>query len=593
MKDLQPLDLLDISNFNKRSELFLNFLNKFIKFKKVQKLFNEHSVKDGIAFVNSVIEELNFQIDLLEKDLEKIPLRGAFITVSNFPMGGFEALILAKIINSKRPDFKIATSHKFYEILPLTDLTIPINEKTSKSNQNLKCAKNILNYLDQGNCVGFFPAGKLATYNRTLKKVTDIQWDTKIIKLIKLANVPVVPIYFNDSFGKLFHIMGNFNPFLQSLLLQREMLNKRNSQISVRIGNPINKTDQDKFSDIWLYSRFLRARTYALRANIPIDVDKFFKYKSFFKLKTIEDIVPAQPLKIIENQILKAKEEYLLYSQSNFDIICAPTEVFPDVLTEIGRLREITFREVGEGTNKSIDIDEFDLYYNHLVIWDSAEKKIVGAYRIGKGDEIIERYSIDGFYINSLFKINKNFIPVLKESLEMGRSFIVKEYQRKPLSLFMLWKGILFFLLKNPQYRYMLGPVSISQEFSELTKNLIVSFFGTYYFQENLAKFVKPRNNYKVEVEEFDRNIILQDIGNDLNMLDKYVKEIDTGSRIPVLFKKYISLGAKTLAFNVDPKFNNCLDGLMILDILDIPHDTLKTLAKDLDDNSLLERFKL
>jgi hypothetical protein len=122
---------------------------------------------------------------------------------------------------------------------------------------------------------------------------------------------------------------------------------------------------------------------------------------------------------------------------------------------------------------------------------------------------------------------------------------------------------------------------------------LIVSFFGTYYFQENLAKFVKPRNNYKVEVEEFDRNIILQDIGNDLNMLDKYVKEIDTGSRIPVLFKKYISLGAKTLAFNVDPKFNNCLDGLMILDILDIPHDTLKTLAKDLDDNSLLERFKL
>ena len=296
---------------------------------------------------------------------------------------------------------------------------------------------------------------------------------------------------------------------------------------------------------------------------------------------------------LIIEEINAAKEDYLLHSQKEFDIICAPVSVLPNVLTEIGRLREITFREVGEGTNKSIDVDEYDLYYNHLLIWDRENQKIVGAYRIGKGDEIIAKYSIKGFYINSLFNIKKGMMPILKESLEMGRSFIVKEYQRKPLSLFLLWKGILYFLLKNPQYRYLIGPVSISQDFSELAKSLIVSFFGTYYYDNYLGKYVKPRKKYKVNVEDFDKQIILQDIGNDLNRLDKYIKDIEPNAGIPVLFKKYMSLGAKTIAFNVDPKFNNCLDGLMILDIFNVSEDLLKALAKDLDDSEVLKRFKI
>jgi len=594
MKDLQAFDIINISNFNNRHDIFLNFLNKFLKFKKIKKIYGEHSLKEGVEFIDAIIKELNIQVDLLDKDMKKIPEKGAFVVVSNFPLGGIEALILFKIISKIRPDFKIVSPYRFHEIGPLKKLTIPINNKDYKrSMPNVSYTKNILNYLKEGGTLVFFPAGVASTYNHETKKILDKQWDTNITKLIKIANVPIVPVYFNDSFGKMFHFLGSIHPVLQSLFIQKEMFKKRDSIINLRIGTCVKPIELDKFSDINLFTRFLRARTYALGANSEIDVNKFFQYIKKFKIDKIEEIALPQSYKIIKSQIEKAKEEYLLYSYRGFDIICAPASVFPDVLTEIGRLREITFREIGEGTNKCLDIDEYDLYYNHLIIWDNDNDKIVGAYRIGKGDEILESYSKNGFYLSSLFKIKKGLFPILQQSLEMGRSFIVKEYQRKPLSLFMLWKGILYFLLKNPQYQYLIGPVSISQKFSELSKNLIVSYFETYHFDIKKAKHVRPRKKYKVEVSEFDKNILLQDIGNDLNKLDKYVKEIEPGSRIPVLFKKYISLGAKTIAFNVDPKFNNCLDGLMILDIFDLPIETLKVLAKDLDDESILNRFNI
>ncbi len=594
MKDLQAFDIINISNFNKRSDIFLSFLNKYLKFRKIQKIYGEHSFKHGLEFVDAIINELNLQIETIEKEVQKIPAKGSFITISNFPMGGIEALILFKIISEKRPDFKIISPYRFHEIGPLEAITIPLNKgKANSTKPCIDCTKKILTYLRDGNAVGFFPAGVAAKYDTETKKILDTQWDIKLTKLIKIAAVPVIPVYFNDAFGKLFHILGNLHPVLQSLFIQKEMFKKRDSIINVRIGNAIKLNELDKFSDIWLFTRFLRARTYALGASASIDVNIFFKYIKKFKIEKVEEIISPIDPQIIINQINNAKKDHLLYSSRGFDIICAPTSAFPDVLTELGRLREKTFREVGEGTNKSLDIDEFDLYYNHLVIWDNEQNKIVGAYRIGRGDEIIERYSVKGFYLSTLFKIKKGLIPVLNQSLEMGRSFIVKEYQRKPFSLFMLWKGILYFLLKNPQYRYLTGPVSISQKFSELTKNLIVSFFEEHHFDKKMAKYVKHRKKYRVEVNEFDKNILLQGIGNDVNKLDKYVKEIEPGSSIPVLFKKYISLGAKTIAFNVDPKFNNCLDGLMILDIFELPEDTLKVLAKDLDDDSVLSRFNI
>jgi len=564
-----------------------------VSFKEVQKIYKEHSIKEGLEFVDAILNELNFIIDIKEADLKKIPQKGAFAIVSNFPWGGIEALVLIKVLSQIRDDFKIVVRSRFHQLPPMKSLTLPLDDPSKKNGKLcINCAKQILDYLKNDKPLIFFPAVGPASINRKTNLVIDNQWSPNLLKLVKNSKVPVIPVFFNNSFSKIYHFLGNFHPIFQSFVIQKEVMKKRNSEINLKIGSAIKVTEQENFKNIWEYTRFLRARTYALAAKSPIDINKFFKYKKKFRLSKAEPIAPPIDKDLIIKEIDDAKENYLIHSQKEFDILCAPYTSIPNVLIEIGRLREITFREVGEGTNKSLDIDEFDLYYRHLIIWDRENNKIAGAYRMGLGDDIIDRYGTDGFYISTLFKIKKGLIPVLSESIEMGRSFIVKDYQRKPLSLFMLWKGILYFLLKNPQYRYLIGPVSISHKFTELSKSLIVQFFQKHYFSEETSKYIKPKKKYKVTFDEFDRQILLDSIGNNISKLDNYIREIEPDSdRMPVLFKKYFGLGAKLMAFNVDPKFNNCLDGLIILDIFNAPEDIIKTLAKELDDESVLKRF--
>jgi putative hemolysin len=305
------------------------------------------------------------------------------------------------------------------------------------------------------------------------------------------------------------------------------------------------------------------------------------------------DIIDPVDPKLIQSEVESAINEYLLFRSKNYCVICAPSVEIPNVMTEIGRLREITFREVGEGTNRKIDIDEFDLYYNQLFIWDEELNAIAGAYRVGKGKEIIERYGKKGFYIQSLFKIDSGFNPILEQSIELGRSFITKDYQRKPLPLFLLWKGILYFLIKNPEYRYLIGPVSISSRFSNFSKGLIINFMKTNYYDNEFARFITPRNTFKVNVSLDDTDVIFEK-SNDFKKLDKFIQgnELDD-FRIPVLLKKYIKLNGKIIGFNVDPKFNNALDGLLILDLFEVPIETITSLSKEINDKSLLDRFNL
>src|SRR3954467_9315870 len=227
--------------------------------------------------------------------------------------------------------------------------------------------------------------------------------------------------------------------------------------------------------------------------------------------------------------------------------------VIPNVIREIGRLREITFREIGEGTNKSIDLDEYDIYYHHLFIWDVEAKLIVGAYRIGLGDEIFYSLGKKGFYVNELFKLKTQFIPVLKKSLELGRSWIRKEYQTKPLPLFLLWKGILKFVIDNPRYRYLIGPVSISNSFSQFSKSLIVDYINRNHFDHDMAQYVKPRKKFKVNLENIDTDLLLS-AGDSFKGLDNLISEVETHNmKVPVLLRQYLALNAHIISFNIDP----------------------------------------
>jgi putative hemolysin len=410
------------------------------------------------------------------------------------------------------------------------------------------------------------------------------------MKMIKKARVPVVPVYFQGSNSRLFHILGLIHPTLRTVRLPAEVFNKKHKKIRIRIGNPISVKEQDAFSDISKYGRYMRAKTYALGS--VLEVKKFFRPR-INRSKKAEPIAPPVQPELIKIEIEKIREEYSLFSSDQFDVFCTPSIEIPQIMNELGRLREITFRDVGEGTNRSMDIDEYDLYYNQLFVWDNQEQKIVGAYRVGKGKEILNRYGVKGFYLQSLFRMNRRFHPTLRQSLELGRSFIIKEYQRRPLPLFLLWKGILYFLLKHAEYRYLIGPVSISNNYSQFSRGLIMQYIREHNFDPRLARYVRPRMRYNVPGFNVDEEVILEN-ADDLTKFDRFIKEVEPNDyTMPILLKRYLKLNGKIIGFNLDPKFNNALDGMLVLDLYDVPMETISSLSKEINDDSIMERFKI
>ncbi|MCT4614797.1 MAG: lysophospholipid acyltransferase family protein [Marinifilaceae bacterium] len=594
MNLIDPKDLLKANeNLNWfGGENFAKLLMYLFKLNKINKLYSSNFSKDGIDFIDALIEDLGVKFEFDEEELKRLPKDGAFITVSNHPFGGIDGIILIKLICMVRDDYKAMANFLLKKIEPIEDYFLAVNPFDNKSySSSTSGLMEAFRHLKSEKPLGIFPAGEVSSYQSPGFRIEDKKWEPSVLKFIKKAEVPVVPVFFQGNNSLIFHLLGLIHPSLRTVKLPSELFNKKKKTIKIRIGNPISVKEQKGFADINQYGRFLRAKTYMLGS--PLEVKKFFAFnKPKKKQYQVETIVPAIDDKLLVNEISNLSETSFLFRSRNYAVYCAPSKEIPNVLNEIGRLREITFREVGEGTNQSIDVDEFDIYYHHLFIWDEECKKIVGAYRVGKGGEIIDQYGLKGFYLQSLFKISSRFQPVMRQSLELGRSFIVKEYQRKPMPLFLLWKGILYFLLKNPEYRYLIGPVSISNKYSNISKDLIIKFIMRNYFNYEMGQFIKSRKEFKVKVKNIDVDILLESAKNDINKLDKIIGDFEvTNDKLPVLLKKYISLNAKIIGFNIDPNFNDCLDGLIVLDLFDVPMKVIESLSKEINDQTILERF--
>jgi putative hemolysin len=570
-------------------------LLQIIKYKRLNKVFSDLIKKDPVLLINNLLDELGLKYEIPEDDLNNIPSEGGFITISNHPYQGIDSMLLFKIIYDRRKDFKIMASYLLQNIEPLHDIILPINtfREAKETRSSFTGIKEGILHLLNNNCLGIFPAREGSALIEVPKIIIDNEWQIPAIKFIKNAKVPVIPVYFHGTNSRLLYIVRKISPILKFASLPAELKNKKNRIVKIRIGTPISVKEQSEFKDIAQYSRYLRARTYSLGSSLQ--AQHFFNKLSFRNKSQAEPLaVPVAEVRL-RNEFNKIRSEYELFSTRNYSLVCAPTWVIPEIISEIGRLREVTFREVGEGTNKSMDIDEYDLYYNHLFIWDLDTDRIAGSYRIGKGRDITASYGIKGFYINSLFRIKRTFLPVLKESLELGRSFIVKDYQKKAFPLFLLWKGIMLFLLQNQEYRYLIGPVSISNEFSKFSKSLIVEFIRTYFFDEEKAGFIEPRKKFVVKHDKIiDRDVFIDIADHDINKIERIITDIEPGYRIPVLLRKYLEINGKIIGFNVDPKFNDCLDGLMIIDLYSTPPDIIKGLSRELKDESIIhERFRM
>lgn len=290
---------------------------------------------------------------------------------------------------------------------------------------------------------------------------------------------------------------------------------------------------------------------------------------------------PVNPA-FLQAEIDSLPEVCLLLRKNNLVVYCSNSARIPNILTEIGRLREITFRAVGEGSNKNLDTDRFDIHYYHLFIWDQSARQICGAYRIGHGKEIMSEFGHTGFYISSLFRIKDGFEDILCKSAELGRSFIIKEYQKQHFTLLLLWKGVFQFLKSNPDLRYIIGPVSISQNCSQRSKSLIVNYISKYHYDSQLALYIKPRKQFIVPRQmQRENKMILENTGNDIRSLEKKLATLQPGFEMPVLLKKYMGLNGKIIGFNIDVNFNNCLDALMIVDMKDLPFEMRIQLSKE------------
>ena len=560
------------------------FLLKVLRISAVNKLYDNNKNKSDLDFLNSVLDDCNVKFEIPEEDLKRIPKDGAFITISNHPLGGIDGVLLLKLLIEKRTDYKIIANFLLQRAVPLQPYILPVNpfENRKDAKSSVAGIKNALQHLKDGKPLGIFPAGEVSTY-KDGKLIIDKPWEEGAVRLIKKANVPVIPIYFHAKNSRLFYFLSKISDTLRTAKLPSELISQSGKTIKVRIGRPISVKDQKEFKEIPAFYEFIRKKTYML-AN---PFEKAHKLLSTQNLK-----IPKKRAKKITSQkntnsfikeinALREIDGRLLESK-NYEVFFANAKDIPNLLHEIGRLREITFRDVGEGTNKEIDLDKFDKYYHHLLLWDSQANCLVGAYRMGLGKDIYKKYGINGFYIQTLFRIEPELHKMMENTIEMGRAFIIGEYQQKPMPLFLLWKGIVHVTLRFPEYKYLMGGVSISNQFSDFSKSLMIEFMKSHYYDPYVAQYIYPKKEYKVKLKDGDKDFVFDATQADMQKFDKIIDEIEPGAlRIPVLIKKYVKQNARLVAFNVDPKFNNAVDGLMYIKVADIPESTVKPVMEE------------
>ena len=559
-------------------------LMKVLKISTLNNIYNRNKHLSELPFLNAILDEFQIKFEIPEEDLKRLPKEGPYITVSNHPLGGIDGILLLKLMLEREPDFKIIANFLLHRIEPMKPYIMPVNpfETHKDAKSSVLGIKETLRHLSDGKPLGMFPAGEVSTYKDGVL-VVDKPWEIGAIKVIRKAQVPVVPIYFHAKNSRLFYFLSKISDTFRTAKLPSELLTQKNRIIKVRIGKPISVAEQNEYENIESYSEFLRKKTYML-ANAFYKGNKLLLNTPSFKIpKSPKEIAkPANHDKILEEMDMLKEGDYRLLQSKNYHVYLVTADKIPNILHEIGRLREITFRHVGEGTNESLDLDQYDKYYHHMFLWDDDTQLIAGAYRMGLGSHIYTKYGIDGFYLHELFRFEPELYDMMHSSIEMGRAFITKEYQQKPMPLFLLWKGIVHTTLRYPEHKYLIGGVSISNQFSEFSKSLMIEFMKSHYYDPYIAQYVHPKKEFKVKLKDADKDFVFNETESDLNKFDKIIDELEPGTlRLPVLIKKYIKQNARVVAFNVDPLFNNAVDGLMYIRISDIPESTMKPVMEE------------
>ncbi|MCL2167539.1 MAG: lysophospholipid acyltransferase family protein [Lentimicrobiaceae bacterium] len=577
---ITPQDIVRQSNKLRRS--FSKLMMNVLGFNKLNDSYAATAEYLGNDVTAHYLFQHNIKYIVDETNLKNVPEKGSCVLICNHPTGMLDGIVLIDLISRIRPDVKFLGNFLLGRMDVLEKFFIEVDPFDSKSSQNIKGIKTALQHIKEGNCLAMFPAGEVSTVHGF--RIQDKKWPNSMMKFIRKVKAPIVPMFMSGKNSLSFHILGFLHPIFRTIQLVRQFNRKDNTTVRVAIGAPILPVRTASLNNKE-YADFVRMNVDLLRKTITEKTDTPKTTNMM-----IAPIAQSQNKDLIVSEINEIKKEHTLFQQGPFTLLFAHPKKLNYVIEEIGRLREITFREVGEGTNKTLDLDKYDEYYHQLFIWDEEHETIVGAYRIGMGSEIITKYGRKGFYTDSMFQLGKPLNPVLHKAVELGRSFIIKPYQGNSVTLMLLWKGILQVLLENDEYRYLIGPVSISNDYSDISKTLIERYIKKHHFDYYNGKFVNPVHPLPKEKFGFVKSY-LKDV-NSLELLDKLIIDLENKQRgLPVLVKRYLQLGSKVLAFNIDVDFNNCVDALILLDLKNVPEKTLTMLSKDMNINAV-ERFQ-
>lgn len=523
-------------------------------------------------FLKSLLEVLGINYEVSDGDLLKIPKEGPVIVVSNHPFGGIDGIILSSMLLSARSDVKVMANYLLGRIPELRDLFIFVDPfgRADSVRANIAPMRQVLSWLRQGGMACVFPSGEVSHMQFTKRGVTDPKWTDMIARIIRRTGASVLPVHFTGSNSMLFQVAGLLHPRLRTIMLPREMLNKSKKEVLLKVGNLIPFDRIDKFRSDKEIMEYLRMRTYLLCPPRQGFLRKNVSKRRKAGTNEYQSIIDPVPRDCLLKDLESLPSGQRLLDTDRFAVFQAEARQIPNIIREIGRLREITFRQEGEGTGKELDLDRFDSYYLHVFLWSLERQEIAGAYRMGLTDRILAEYGKNGLYTHSLFHYRKRFLAQSDPAIELGRSFIRPEYQRSYHPLMLLWKGIAGYVALNPRYRVLFGPVSITNDYRSVSRQLIVEFLRVHNREKELARHVKARSPLK------RRKIKGREIRTALNMplniqgLSDLISEIEEDKKgIPILLKHYVRLGGKILEFNIDHNFSDVLDALIFVDLIE------------------------
>lgn len=542
-----------VTKYSFSKKIIFNFIKKILYTKRLNQFLNTNKNKYGIEIIDELFEMLNFTYKVSNKDIKKIPAEGRLIVIANHPIGSLDGLALLKLIYEIRKDVKIIVNDILYSIDNLKEYFIPVNVFGRQIKRD--SIDEIGNQLESEGALIIFPAGEVSRLKWFT--VTDKKWNSGAVSFAKKYKSPILPIYIDAKNTWYFYIISSINKMFSTFLLIHEMFNKKDKTINILIGDPIPaKSFTENLITVFYQTKLLRKHLYNLRKP----------NKNIFVTK--KNIIHPIDRKLIKKEINKSN--ILGTTDDNKKIILTNKKDSPNTLNEIARLRELTFRKVGEGTGKRYDLDFYDEHYYHLIVWDESELEIVGAYRLGFGNEIMHKQGIGGFYTNSLFNFSPDFTnKILPSAIELGRSFVQKKYWNTNV-LFYLWQGIGAFLATNPQVKYLFGGVSISNSYPLEVRQMIVYVYRKWFGEKE--DVVESKNRFVIpESELIKYNTIFT--GNSFKDEYKILKQMlkPYNLTVPVLYKHYAELceqeGVKFLDFGVDREFEECIDGFIVIDV--------------------------